>query len=638
MRRLALFGCLLMLAVGASGEIENLGQPCRGKNVLSGRVVTDRATGREWLVMVDMNETTGAELLFIDFEKNTGKKFHCPGGSGSWALNEVPGDRLVIGTFYDGKFMVFDLKKMEFIKDVSFPGESYIWNLALGKDGRVYGGSYGNGKLGALDLNTYEVEDLGNPAPPNLYCRNVSALPDGRILCQFGQEKNTVLIFDPDSKKFEPVPKSLEGISAGIAWHGYFISGAKFFKGDALEPADPPFPAPPADRGTWYVHTSASNDNMLVVQQKNYTYTYKFGDKELRLVSDFDLGGYRLLAVSKKSELLCFRGDSYIVVKPGDKKLDPRPMPVESSPRPTHFLRCDDDGILWGGTMFGQTLWWMDPKTGKYENTAIICNAGGEAYDVAFHDGCAFAVTYAGGDIVRYDRKKPWDQKNNVNPKTIAYVGRDKGYIRPIAGDFFGPDGKLYAGWMAKYGTYGGAVSITDPDSGETRLIENPLGEQAISGVAVDSKFVYVGTSLGGNGLPSKKGEWAKFGIVDPATKEVVFEKTFDGAYSIGIPGYDEPTHRLLLTHGGKLMLFDTKVRDFLTIPEDTPGPSCHSMTMRDGCMYYANEKSVVRLDVRKRQWAKIADAPDRVSNVAVGPDGTVYFSCGADVYVIRDE
>jgi streptogramin lyase len=358
----------------------------------------------------------------------------------------------------------------------------------------------------------------------------------------------------------------------------------------------------------------------------------------LRLVSDFDLGGYRLLAVSKKSELLCFKGENYLVVKPGDKKLNPRPMPVESSPRPTHFLRCDDEGILWGGTMFGQTLWWMDPKTGKYENTAIICNAGGEAYDVAFHDGCAFAVTYAGGDIVRYDRKKPWDQKNNVNPNTIAYVGREKGFIRPIAGDFFGPDGKLYAGWMAAYGKYGGAVSITDPDSGETRLIENPLGEQAISGVAVDSKFVYVGTSLGGNGLPNKKGEWAKFGIVDPATKEVVFEKTFDGAYSIGIPGYDEPTHRLLLTHGGKLMLFDTKVRDFLSLPDDTPGPNSHSMTMKNGCLYYGSKNTVIKLDVRKREWTKIADAPLDANNVAVGPDGTVYFSCGADVYVIRDE
>ena len=629
---------VLLLAVGAPAAIENLGQPCRGKNILSGRVVADRATGREWLVMVDMNETTGAELLFVDFEKNTGRKFHCPGGSGSWALNEVPGDRLVIGTFYDGKFMVFDLKKMEFIEDVSFPGESYVWNLALGKDGRIYGGSYGNGKLGALDLNTYEVEDLGNPAPPNLYCRNVSSLPDGRILCQFGEEKDTVLIFDPDSKKFEPVPKQLEGIISGISWHGYFISGAKFFKGDSLEPADPPFPSPPADRGTWYVHTYASNDNMLVIQQKNYTYTYKFGDKALRLVCDLDLGGNRILGVSKNSEVLGFRGDTYMVVKPGDKKLNPRPMPVESSPRPTHFLRCDDEGILWGGTNFGQTLCWLDTKTGKYENTAVICNAGGEAYDVACREGKVYAVTYAGGDIVRYDRKQPWDQKNNVNPKVITYVGREKGYIRPIAGALFGPDGKLYAGWMARYGTYGGAVSITDPESGETDLIENPLAEQAIQGVAVDSQFIYVGSSLGGNGLPNKKGEWAKFGIIDPTTKEVVFQKTFEGTSGVGIPGYDEPTHRLVLSNGGKLMIFDTKVRDFLNLPDDVPSLGCHSTSMRDGCLYYGSDKSVVRLDVRKRQWARVADAPDKVTNVTVSKDGTVYFSCGADVYGIRDE
>ena len=639
MRRFVLFGCLLtMLAVGASAAVEHLGQPCRGKNILSGRMVTDRATGREMLAMVDMNETTGAELLFVDFEKNTGRKFDCPGGSGSWALNEVPGDRLVIGTFYDGKFMVFDLKKMEFIKDVSFPGESYIWNLALGKDGRIYGGSYGNGKLGALDLNTYQVEDLGNPAPPNLYCRNVSALPDGRILCQFGEEKHTVLIFDPDSKKFEPVPQQLEGISSGITWHGYFISGAKFFKGDSLEPTDPPFAVPPEDRGSWYVHANASNADMLVIQQKNYVYTYKYGDKALALVTDLDISPHSIVGVGKNSKILAFKGDNYLVVKPGDKKLSPRPMPVESSPRPTHFLRCDEEGILWGGTIFGQTLWWMDPKTGKYENTAVICNAGGEAYDVACKDGKVYAVTYAGGDIVRYDRKKPWDQKNNVNPKTIAYVGRDKGYIRPIAGALFGPDGKLYVGWMAAYGKYGGAVSITDPDTGETTLIENPLGELAISGVAVDSQYIYVGTSLGANGLPNKTGESAKFGIVDPATKGVVFERTFEGASTIGLPGYDVPTKRLVISNAGKLMLFDTKVRDFLSLPDDMPGFSCHSTIMRDGCLYYGSDKTVVRLDVRKREWAKLADAPEKISNMAVGPDGTVYFSCGADVFVIRDE
>ncbi len=627
--------CALLLVSAASAEVISLGQPCRAKNILSGRIVTDRATERELLAMVDMNETTGAELLFIDFEKNTGRKIHCPGGSGAWALNEVPGDRLVIGTFYDGKFMVFDLKKMEFIKDVSFPGESYIWNLALGKDGRIYGGSYGNGKLGALDLNTYQVEDLGNPAPPNLYCRNVSSLPDGRILCQFGEEKDTVLIFDPDSKMFQPVPKQLEGVLSGRTWHGYFLSGAKVFKGGALEVAEPPFPTPPADKGSWYVDTYASNDDMLVIRQGSRVFTYRYGDKDLELIGDLGTLSARVLGVTMDRKIVCLRGQEYFVMRKGDKHITLRPIPVESGPRPTHFMRCDDKGILWGGTTFGQTLWSMDPKTKKYENTGVICNAGGEAYDVTFHGGKTYAVTYAGGDIVQYDPSKPWDQLGGVNPKVIAYVGRDKGFIRPIAGVRVGPDGKLYSGWMAAYGTYGGAIAITDPETGETRLIKNPLGQQAIQGLAVDSKYAYVGTSLAGNGLPNKKGEWAQFGIIDLATEKVEFQKAFDGYASVGIPGYDQASKRLVLSVGGKLRLFETGVRDFIDLPEDTPQIGSHISEMRDGCLYYGSENSVVKLDVRKRQWTKLADAPDKVANVTIGPDGTVYCSCGADVYQI---
>ena len=165
---------LLIAAVGANAaKLELLGQPCYAKNVLATALVKDRATDKEWFVLSDMNEATHGELLFIDFENNTGKAYKAPAGSGAWALKEVAGDRLIVGTFYDGVFMVFDLNKMEFTKVADFPGQSYIWNLAVGSDGRVYGGTYSGGKLGALDLNDYSVEDFGNPAPPNLYLRYV---------------------------------------------------------------------------------------------------------------------------------------------------------------------------------------------------------------------------------------------------------------------------------------------------------------------------------------------------------------------------------------------------------------------------------------------------------------------------------
>ncbi|MCX6376484.1 MAG: hypothetical protein NTU88_10710, partial [Armatimonadetes bacterium] len=228
-------------------------------------------------------------------------------------------------------------------------------------------------------------------------------------------------------------------------------------------------------------------------------------------------------------------------------------------------------------------------------------------------------------------------------PTAIAHIGTN-GYIRPIGGAGFGPDGKLYSGWMAKYGTYGGAVAITNPDTGQTDLIENPLGEQAIHGLAVDAEYAYAGTTLSGNGLPNKTGESAKFGIIELATGKVVFEKTFDGASTILVPGYDEPTKRLVLSNGGALMLFDTSKRDFIALPEDTPKLTSYCTAMKDGCLYYGSEKSIVKLDVRRRKFERIADAPGRVSNVALGPDGstglaaggTVYFSSGADVCAVK--
>src|SRR5688572_18991784 len=46
----------------AAAELEHLGQPCRAFNVLAGRVVTD-SSDRQWLVLSNMNEQSGAELI-----------------------------------------------------------------------------------------------------------------------------------------------------------------------------------------------------------------------------------------------------------------------------------------------------------------------------------------------------------------------------------------------------------------------------------------------------------------------------------------------------------------------------------------------------------------------------------------------
>ena len=614
-------------------DVEHLGQPCRARNVLAGRVVTDRSSGREMLVLANMNDESGAELIFVDFERDTARVFSAPVGECSWALSEVAGDRLVMGTCCDGKFAVFDLNQMRFTKTLDFEGETYIWNLAIGSDGRVYGGTYPGGKLGALDLDTYTLEDCGAPAPPNLYLRHVCATPERIILCSFICEKPTSLLYDPQAKRFEPVPEWIEGVTEGVSWNGYFLAGSRAYEGRSLDLVHPlPYPAPP-QKGEWQVDTYVTTDKMLVLRQGNAVYRYGKRDKSLTLVADVDLRGGRLLASTRSGSLLGVRGQDYFIIGEGDARLDLKPIPGESRPRRIFFLKADDRNRLWGGPTFGQTLFRTDPCTGETVNTPTICDSGGEVYDVTFRDAKVYAAAYSGGDIVRYDPDQPWDQWNRENPKTLVSL-RAKGYIRPKAGILLGADGKLYSGWVAGYGTYGGAVAITDSVTGDTELIENPLGQQAIEALAADDHFLYVGTSLYGCGLPPKPDPAVNFGVIECATKKVVFQHAFEGATRVDSAAYDARTKLVAISVDDKLHLFDARVRRFVTqrVP-DTPAVTSRSMVTKDGKLFYGSDKAVVQVDLESGASKQVAVARGGVKEITVGRDGTLYFSCDADLY-----
>lgn len=636
-----LTGTMIISIVGgvSAARLQPLGQPCRAKNILATAVVKDRASGRDMFVLSDMNETSNSELLFVDFENDTGKAYRAPAGSGSWALKEVPGDRLIVATFYDGVFMVFDLNKMEFVKVSDFVGETYIWNLALGNDGRVYGGTYPRGKLGALDLNDYSIEDLGSPAPPNLYLRNVHELPDGRVLCHFITEKPMALIFDPKTKKFDPAPAAISNGVFGTTFNGYFVTGRQVFDGKTLEEVKPiPFPTPPAEKGVWQFAQMTTPD-VAYMQQGSSLYSYKKGDKDLKLVTDIYTYRAGIRHITSKGWALGLRGQDYIVIKPGSDKAELRPIPVESAPRMSMFLRVAPDGRLWGGPTFGQTLWWMDPETKKYVNTSTVSDAGGEVYDVAFSDNKVYAVSYARGETIEYDPSQPWDQVNHKNPRTICAFGTSHGYIRPESGAALGSDGKIYTGWLAKYGTYGGAVSVTDPKTGDYILIENPLGEQAIYGaIPGDDGLIYVGSSLAGNGLPIKKGESSRFGVVDPAAKKTIFQHEFTGSTSVQVLACDPGSNRVLISVDGNIKLFDTVKREFIE-PSNAPVRSGRSVGQaKDGVVYYPSKASIAKIDMRTAKGSVYLETEKNVDNVACSADGKLYISCEVDVFAVVDD
>jgi outer membrane protein assembly factor BamB len=626
---------LMTRAEGPQIKVERIGQPCLAKQVLGGCIVRDPQSGTERFVVTNMNEASGAELILIDPEHDRAELFHAPAGAGSWAILPAPNDRLVVGTYYDGNFMVFDLRQRRFIQHIRLANEEYIWNLAYGSDGRLYGGTYPGGKLGAFDLKTGTAEDCGAPAPPNLYLRYVSPTPDGRVLCSFGMEKPTTRLYDPRTKRFSDVPATLHGVTQGCVWNDLFLAGSQIYQGPDFKVVPPFFPTPPTDKGGWAVDVALTTPEMLFLWQGQTLYRFRKGDKELTRVADIDLRGGRCLAANDRGEVFGIRGQDYFVLRPGDRTLRLRRIPVESGPRPTHFLRCDDQGHLWGGPPFGQTLFTFDTHSHRTTNTGAVCDAGGEVYDVAFHKGKVYAASYAGGDITEYDPARRWDQWGLKNPRPMAKVG--DAYIRPIAGIITGSDGRLYSGWMARYGTYGGAVAITEPESGKTELIENPLGAQAIAGLAVDTNSIYLGTALGANGLPDKSGEPPRFGVIDIATHKVTFSHEFPGVSQVRAFAYDGKTRCVAFAVGRKLTVFDTQRRLFIAdLPADLPDVGSSTLcTTGDGRIYYGSGKEVIRVNLETGKQERLAELPANVGNVAVRADGTAFASCGTDIYQV---
>jgi outer membrane protein assembly factor BamB len=612
--------------------MELLSRPCRARQILAGRVIRDRRDGRERLVLANMNENSGAELLWVDYENDTAEVIRAPAGAGSWALLEVEGDRLVVGTFYDGQFMVFDLRTMEWITTVSVPGESYIWNLALGNDGRVYGGTYGGGKLAALNLDTYEVVDCGAPAPPNLYLRHVSATPDGRILCSFGTERPTTRLFHPQAKRFDAVPTSLTGVSLGVAWNGFFLAGGTVYDGHTLDAVAPPFPVPD---GAWSVDTSLTTPDAVYIRQGSAVYRSRIGSDSPELVFNLDLRGGWCLASASDGSALGVRGQDYFHLRRGDESLNLRRIPGESGPRATLFLRADADGRLWGGPTFGQTLFHLDPRTREAVNTGAVCDSGGEVYDVAFDDGRVYAASYSGGDIVEYDSSSGWDQWNHRNPRPLANVG-SRGYIRPTGGIVATGDGRLVSGWMAQYGRYGGAVAVTDTTTGETRLWENPLGEQAIEGVAVVGDVAYLGTSLSANGLPSKKGESPRFGSFNLRSGEATVLREYPDRSSARSCAFDAKTHRVVFVVDGAFSVFDTATARFAD-DEFVHAPRVRSrnVVVADGVAFYGSGSDLVSVSLTDGSTRVVDVAPEAITNVAAMDARRLFVAAGTGVYAV---
>lgn len=614
---------------------KSLGYPCQNYHFLSGVVAYNPETDRNLMALSSLCEVSPMQIIFVDYKSREFTDVIAPSGSGAWAMSLTPsGKQMIIGAFFTGHVMLFDFDQWAFVADVPVPDAPYIWNFAPGGDGRMYFGVFGEGRLFAFDLESKTVTPCGSGLPPNSSLRWVSPLPDGRILCVYGTEQPGARIYDPASGTYADPPEALRHIQRGTVWNGLFVSGNQVFDRE-LKPLDPPpFPLPAGDSKDWSVILEATSRDRLYLQQGTAIYRYQPGDSGLTPVCDIDLKGGRIIGATADGGLYGIRGPQYFHVEPGSTALDRRTISQRVPYRPPALLIPDNAGNVWGAPPLGATLFMMNDKTGVSTNTGLVIDGDGVVKSLVAYNEIIYGVVDPANEIFRLNPADPWDQFSGKNPRSLAVL-RNRGLKRCDGGIVVGPGGKkLYSGWTMGEGMNEGAVAITDIESGETKILENPLGKAPITGIAVDENFIYLLTGS----VEGTQGEVkASFGVIGVDTFQAYAGFPLEGVSAARWLTLAKTKNTAVFSADGAIRAVNLDRMRLVGLPNPPPpNVTAPGISWPGGSsVYYVSDRQIIQMDPATGVFSVIAELPIKAQAFCGVRFGDLYAACGAEVFRI---
>jgi len=456
-------------------SFEQLGEPCRNFNILNYTTVKDPLDNREKLLLSNYVAGGVGSLIFIDSLTGEGESVELPGDGGAWGLLNWRNQKVLVGTCPDYAYIhCLDLKTRTWEKSLRDDNEKYIWKLAEGSDGMIYGCTYPGCSLLRYDPINRQLINLGRVSdnPKNLYARPIFGEAKGYIIVNGGYEEPFMKAWDIQKEVFIP-----------------------FGRGDAVVQRitnDYIYTESPKYGAEWYdpVTLQRIEDDSLLSQMEPH--------------QEIEIGGGKRKGVIalQDGRRAGVRGQEYFIADRMDVPPALKRIPTEAPATRIHTLTSDAGGGIWGSSEFGQTIFHYDPQSGEYWNTSAVCDEGGEVYGMVFVNKKLYMTSYIGGDHIVYDPEQQWDQINNMNPKTLRSIGPE--LVRPESRSVLGPDGNVWTGWAAKYGTYGGGISCICTSTYQVKSWNDPIPGQQVTFITADDRHIYFTTNSGGNGLENR--------------------------------------------------------------------------------------------------------------------------------------
>lgn len=515
----------------SSGNLVNLGTQVTDTH-LEGSLFLKDETGKEWLYTVVRG--TPGYLLGYDLTDNS-LAVHLPliAMDGAWDIAMSSDGWLYIAGSAGGR-LAKHKPGTQLITDLGKPlaSETYLFALAPGKNGEIFGATYPNCRVFRYHPND-GFTDVGN-GPIKTGENYVHALayyePTDMLYAGIGSHTYIVKLNPRTGTKTEILPAKYQG-SAGHIYDMKIISGLT--GGDRLFANSNDL----AKTFVYNLQTEVFEQEILrsvsvksivksPVNQKIYysagwdnMYSYDMAQACPKPVL---VGVTKKILASKwdnNNELLAINSDAKLIkynVATNTKVVNDIEVPAQ--PIGLIAVHTGPNNKIWtGGYLVGNNAAY-DPVTNAVTQYPGLNQPEG----ITVKGDSIYFGTYTRAEFYVYNTLQPWNIAAG-NPKKI---GQAAGQDRPFGGVAVSEHGKMFFGTVPGYGVLGGALVEYEISQNKMTSHANVVQDLSIVSLAYANGNVLGGTSVwGGLGIePTVNG--AKLFGWNPVTKSKTFEIT----------------------------------------------------------------------------------------------------------------
>jgi streptogramin lyase len=565
------------ITTNAAGTVEKLGTPHYSIGILSTTYGTG-PNGEEAIFAVSNGNP--AMLNVIDAKTGTKISVHpLEGASQAWGAVTDPFGNVYIAGGANLYLYQPDVDQVENLGK-ALSTESTLWHIKSDKEGRIYGGTFPNGKIFMFDPATKEFTDYGPMVEGEQYSRSL-ALYKGKVYVGMGAHAHLIK-FDPATNEKEeiPLPESYQNekfvYDLDIIKHYMF---ARVTDSSTLLVYDLKkkewIDEIPGVKGVKVSPTGPKN--LVYFNKQNEVYSYNLKNQELTPTGFKDTWsnkGFGWIHLDEPG----FRGPSltsmlfngtYWVYNPKSGQSKMMQAQMEGQPISIQSIGVGPDGNIY-------TSGYLSGGFAKYsvaDNKITSFSGFGQAENMISTDKYLYLGVYTGGVIYRYDPDLPYDHDASkvdeaTNPKKLFSL-KEYDQDRPFG--MAEGDGKVFFGTVPTYGKLGGALTVMDEATSSYEVYRNVVENQSVISLQYKNGLVYGGTSVsGGLGITPTETE-AKLFIFDPAKKEKIYETIpLPGEKGIGALAFDDEGN-LWGMSPGKIFKFDPLTREVVQTKELFP-------------------------------------------------------------------